>query len=208
MRWHPEVLSAAQHRVLARLGRAASQRGFYLAGGTALALRLGHRRSIDFDWFCNSPLDDVLRLARTLQDAAPLKVERTERGTLHASVFKVRVSFMEYRYPLLRPTTAWAAQGVRLASLEDIACMKLSAVAQRGSRKDFVDLFALGRHVPLARALRSFVKKYGTKDVGHVLYGLSYFDDAEREPMPRMLEPWPWPDIKLEIQRRVRALTA
>ena len=207
MRWHPEVLSAAQHRVLARLGRAASQGGFYLAGGTALALRLGHRRSIDFDWFCTTPLDDVLRLARTLQDAAPLKVEGTERGTLHATVFKVRVSFMEYRYPLLRPTTAWAAR-VRLASLEDIACMKLSAVAQRGSRKDFVDLFALGRHVPLARALRSFVKKYGTSEIGHVLYGLSYFDDAEREPMPRMLKPWAWSDIKLAIQRRVRALTA
>ena len=110
MRWHPEILTAAQHLVLARLGRMASERGFYLAGGTALALRLGHRRSIDFGWFCTTPLDDPLRLARSLQDAAPLKVESTERGTLHATVFKVRVSFMEYRYPLLRPPTAWPVQ--------------------------------------------------------------------------------------------------
>lgn len=85
--------------------------------------------------------------------------------------------------------------------------MKLAAVAQRGSRKDFVDLFALRRQVTLARALRAFGKKYGTRDVGHVLYALSYFDDAEREPMPRMLKPWTWADIKREIQRSVRALT-
>ena len=206
MRVHPEILTAAQHRVLARLGRVASERGFYLAGGTALALRLGHRRSVDFDWFSTQALGDALRLARTLQDVAPLKVESTEQGTLHATVFKVRVSFMEYRYPLLRPTIAWAAKEVRLASLEDIACMKLSAVAQRGSRKDFVDLFALERRVPLAHALRSYVKKYGTHEVGPVLHGLVYFDDADREPMPRMLRPWAWSDIKLDIQRRVRAL--
>lgn len=99
MKWHPEVLTPTQHRVLARLGGPASERGFYLAGGTALALRLGHRRSVNFDWFCADPLGDVLRLARTLQDTAPLKVESTERGTLRATVFKVRVSFMEYRYP-------------------------------------------------------------------------------------------------------------
>lgn len=193
--------------MLDRLGRVASERGFYLAGGTALALRLGHRRSADFDWFCAEAVGDVFRLARTLQEAAPLRVEATERGTLHARVFKVRVSFIEYRYPLLRPTTAWRDEGVNLASLEDLASMKLAAIAQRGSRKDFVDVFALGRHISLARALRHFSKKYGTRDVGHVLYALTYFDDAEREPMPRMLRPWEWTDIKREIQRQVRALT-
>ncbi|NIQ96181.1 MAG: nucleotidyl transferase AbiEii/AbiGii toxin family protein, partial [Desulfuromonadales bacterium] len=66
-----------------------------------------------------------------------------ERGTLHGTVAGIRVSFLEYRYPLLQPLVPWATYGFSLASLEDLACMKLSAIAQRGAKKDFIDLHAL-----------------------------------------------------------------
>jgi hypothetical protein len=110
---------------------------------------------------------------------------------------------IEYRYPLLRPLVTSAGGELHLASLPDIASMKLAAVAQRGSRKDFVDVFALGRRMPLDRMLRSYRTKYGVRDTGHLLYALSYFDDAERERMPRMLKPWDWAMVKRAIERWV-----
>jgi hypothetical protein len=118
---------------------------FYLGGGTALAIHLGHRRSVDFDWFTQEHITDPLRLAQDLNDQGIVFVTRSiERGTLHGSVSGVQVSFLEYRYPLLQPLVAWPMFGCTLASPEDLACMKLSALAQRGAKKDFIDIYALG----------------------------------------------------------------
>lgn len=204
MRVRKKVLTRAQTRALTRLAPLMAERSFYLAGGTALALQIGHRRSVDLDWFSEAPLTNPLRFARELQDAGmPLRIERAERGTLHGTVFGVRVSFFEYRYPLLRPLLRPREPSLRTASPEDIACMKLAAVAQRGSRKDFVDLYALGRRMPLVRMLALYGRKYGVQDPGHLLYALSYFDDAERERMPKLLRPWDWASIKQTIQRWV-----
>jgi hypothetical protein len=200
---HVEVLKPTQSRVLARLGPLMSARSFYLGGGTALALQLGHRRSADFDWFTGQELKDPLRLATEIRDALPLRVDSTERGTLHATLSRVPVSFIEYRYRLLRPLSESSAPAFRMASLEDIACMKLAAVAQRGSRKDFVDVHALGRRIPLARMLALYSKKYGIRDHAHVLAGLSYFDDAERESMPALLRRGSWEEMKREVRRWV-----
>ena len=101
---------------------------------------------MDFDWFRGQPIEDPLRLAAELQTAAlRLTIDRVERGTLHATARSVRVSFLEYGYPLLMPLVE--VSGLRLAALEDIAAMKLAAVAQRGSKKDFVDIYALGQRV-------------------------------------------------------------
>ena len=204
MRIRKDVLSQAQARTLGRLAPLMAERSFYLAGGTGLALQIGHRRSVDLDWFTEAPLGDPLGLARELQEAgAPLRVTSAERGTLHGTVFKVRVSVFEYRYPLLRPLVRCREPSLRLASLEDIACMKLAAVAQRGSRKDFVDVYALGRTMPLARMLALYGRKYGIRDLGHLLFALTYFDDAERERMPALLRPWEWATIEESIRRSV-----
>lgn len=152
-------------------------------------------------------MTDPLRLAQQLRDeSVPLVVERVERGTLHATVSGVRMSLLEYRYPLLRRLVLWPATRVRLASLEDIACMKLAAVAQRGARKDFVDIYALGRRIPLRQMLTLYRRKYRIQDHGHVLFALTYFDDAEREPMPRVLKSPPWPEIKNAIRGWVAEL--
>jgi hypothetical protein len=86
--------------------------------------------------------------------------------------------------------------------------MKLAAVAQRGSRKDFVDVFALGRRFTLEEMLGLYRHKFGVRDVGHVLVALSYFDDADRERMPTMLRPWKWPDIKASIRTWVARAAA
>src|SRR5262245_56151865 len=100
MGWHEEILHPRQRSALHCLGTLVTEHGFYLAGGTAVALHLGHRRSVDLDWFVRESLGDPLALARDFQGAGvPLVIEQTARGTLHGRVLGVRVSFLEFRYP-------------------------------------------------------------------------------------------------------------
>jgi hypothetical protein len=204
--FHPEALSAAQAKVLRQLGPVATEQAFYLAGGTALAGYLGHRRSVDLDWFSSDRMEDALRLAQALGNVGvPFVVTQIAQGTLHGTVSRVRASFLEYRYPLLAPPTTWMEFACSLASLDDIACMKLSAVAQRGAKKDFIDLYALGlEHRPLHEMLQLYQRKYGIADIAHLLYALAYFDEADRERMPRMLWPVGWRHIKAIIRQWVK----
>ena len=205
---HHEGLKANQIRILRRFGSEMSERGFYLGGGTALSVYFGHRFSVDLDWFLSTAMGDALLLAESLRVAGlGFNTTKTAPGTLHGSIFGVRVTFMEFRYPLLRPLTKWKEMGCTLASLDDLACMKLSAIAQRGLRKDFCDIYILGiRHRPLPELLKLYQRKFNIKDISPVLYGLSYFDDAESEPMPRMLLDVKWATIKKTVQGWVKEL--
>jgi hypothetical protein len=181
--------------------------GYYLGGGTAIAIHLGHRRSLDFDWFTQVPIDDPLTLAAQLRErGVAFEVGEIAKGTLHGTANGVRTALLEYRYPHLAPPVALAAFTCRLASLEDLAAMKLSAIAGRGSRKDFVDLYALGQAFqPLAGLVHAYQRRYAVADLGHLLYALSYFDDAETEPMPDLLWDVEWPAIRQTIEGWVRA---
>lgn len=202
---HLEVLPHAQQDVLQVMGPVAGSLGFYLGGGTAVALHLGHRRSADFDWFTPDEIADPLVLAGSIRDrGVNLEVVSTAPGTLHGRVNGVRSSFLSYRYPLLRPLVAPEETPSKLAALEDLACMKLAAVAQRGARKDFVDVAVLLERFSLPEMLGLFHEKYGIRDVGHVLVGLTYFDDAEREPQPALLRPLEWDDVKARVRSAVR----
>lgn len=206
--FHPQVLGAAQQKVLRRLGPLMATQQFYLGGGTALAIHLGHRRSVDFDWFTRERIADPLHLARDLSDQDIAFVTgNIERGTLHGSISGVQVSFLEYRYPLLQPLVAWPMFGCILASPEDLACMKLSALAQRGAKKDFVDVYALGiKYCSLSDMLGWYQQKYAVTDLTHVLYSLAYFDDADRERMPRMFWDSNWRTIKQTIAQWLQEL--
>jgi hypothetical protein len=206
MELHPEILTRTQKKVLKLLGPFTHQRGFYLAGGTALAIHLGHRRSRDFDWFTTEPIPDAMSLATSIRgEGIPLEVRQVAGGTLNGSVSKIPVSFFEYQYPLLRKEILWPEFGCRLASLSDIAGMKLSAIAQRGQKKDFVDLYALGtKSFSLQQMLSLYQKKFSLKDIGHVLFALSYFDDAEKERMPVMVWETQWNTVKATIRAWVR----
>ncbi len=207
--FHREILPPTQAEVLASLAPLLSPHGFYLAGGTSLALQVGHRRSEDFDWFHPDAHLDPLALAATLKSqGVDLEIRGTSRGTLHASWRQVRLTFIAYPYPLLGPLLAWPEVACSLASLADLAGMKLAAVAQRGSRKDFVDIYALGRRaMPLQAMLAHFRNKYAMHNLSHVLVALAYFEDAESEPMPEMLWPEDWATIKRTLQDWLRDTT-
>lgn len=204
---HMEILPQTQKDVLADLGEVAHRDGFYLAGGTAVALHLGHRRSIDLDWFTEGELDDPQRYAAQLRaDGVEWTTRQTAPGTLHGAVDGVKVSFLSYHYPLLAEPTPITGYGCQMASLDDLACMKLAAVAQRGSKKDFVDVWALAEHgFHLERMVADYQQKYATEDISHLVTSLSYFDDAEREPMPSMLVAVDWSAVKAELRRLVKA---
>ncbi|MBI2843168.1 MAG: nucleotidyl transferase AbiEii/AbiGii toxin family protein [Armatimonadetes bacterium] len=199
---HIEVLEEHQIALLPSLASFVSKEGFYLGGGTAIALQLGHRKSADFDFFSEESIQDPLSLARQAVTSG-INFTQTEvsRGTLHTFADGVRVSFFEYRYPLLSNFVQWPEYGLRIASLDDLACMKLAAIAQRGARKDFVDVYALGsQYTSLSKMLDLYQYKYATDEIAHVLVGLTYFDDADEEPMPIMLWDVSWEEMKHSIR--------
>jgi hypothetical protein len=210
MIFHIEVLDDAQKTLLPILGEFATERGFYLGGGTAVALYLGHRRSVDFDWFTAGALGDPLILAQQARESG-LQIMGSDTGqrTLHATINGVRVSFMEYHYPLLGDPADWPDYSARLASLDDLACMKLAAVGQRGLRRDFIDLHAIAlQHRPLSEIVGLCRRKYSASDISHLLVGLTYFDDAEDEPMPSMLSAVDWEEVKRQFRQWAKELAA
>jgi hypothetical protein len=210
MKFHLEGLSGKQIEVMREAGSLLKERGFYLAGGTALSIYYGHRKSVDLDWFSQKPLGDALILAEWLRGSGlGFVTSQVAPGTLHGTIKGVRVTFLEFRYPFLESLVEWKSIGISLVGLDDLACMKLSAIAQRGQRKDFCDIYFLGlKHRSLHEILKLYRRKFKVKDISPVLYGLSYFDDAEEEPMPRLLSQVQWRTIKKTIQGWVRELAS
>jgi len=184
----------------------------YLAGGVAVALRFAHRNSHDLDLFAPDSFDPE-KLAERLTAALPpsaLSITSTAAGTLYFELGGVPASLMSYRYPLLAPADQSPDLGVRIASPDDLVCMKLSAVASRGQARDFWDLRVLLEHGAtggsLSSALTKYQQKFTTNDIGHVVRGLAYFGDADAAPLPRGLEPAHWSGIKDWFLREVSAL--
>jgi Nucleotidyl transferase AbiEii toxin, Type IV TA system len=202
-------ITAAQRSALARLAPAL-QPGTYLAGGVAAALVLDHRRSLDLDLFVPQDFDED-RLAERLAATVPgVRIVGRARGTLHLEVDGVPTSILSYRYPQLAPPARVADLALPVASVDDLVCMKLLAIAGRGAAKDFWDLDALLAHGAaggsLPQALESFARKYRSEDVGHVVRSLAYFADADAAPLPAGLEPDAWRELKRRMLERVRAL--
>ncbi len=194
---HEEVLDSQAVEVFARLGEQRELSSFYLAGGTAVALQLGHRRSIDLDLFTERPWS-FDRIQPALLAAGQLVVDRVEPGTFVGSVGGVRTSLFHYGVPLLEeplPTRF----GIPLAPLIDLACMKLVAVSQHGSRKDFVDLYYLGEHgIAIRDIMKALTRKYPSTQYNpvHLMRSLAYFEDAQAEPDPVMLVQYSWERVR------------
>jgi len=194
---HPEILEWPQKSALALLARAPIPPGIYLAGGTALALHLAHRRSVDLDFFSQEPFESesLLGLLRRIGD---IRVERSEPGTFRGQLAGVQISFIRYEYPVLDPPIKFEF-GPGIAGIRDIASMKLSAIMGRGSRRDFVDLYAVCQHGhEMEEVYGWFRLKYRgiSYDPYHLAKSLVYFVDAEKEPLPVMLWPCHWDDVK------------
>lgn len=201
-----KILPKKASRLLGTLAHSGVTGPFYLGGGTAVALHLGHRRSYDLDFFSEKEVASQ-ELIQCLEKVGEFSVEREDRLSISGILDGIKVEFFNYPYPLLKSTRRF--QDVSVADLLDLACMKLSAISSRGTRRDFIDLYMICRkRRSLQTILRAFAKKYRSVHYNriHLLKSLVYFEDAQSEPMPRLLRPLDWERLKRFFQTEVETL--
>lgn len=196
-----EAINAQTKRVLEKISQSEITSNFYLAGGTALAIQFGHRESIDLDWFSknsfsNSQIKDVL------SKLGKFELNSEDEGTIHGTLDDVKVSFLDYPYENIFPLISF--QNIKLADERDIASMKIDAMSSRGSKKDFIDLYFLLKKYFISELFDFFETKYKNIHYNklHILKSFAYFEVAEDEPMPKMIQEIKWEEIKAEISRK------
>ncbi len=157
---------------------------FYLAGGTSLALQIGHRDSIDFDFFSPKDLDTkklFAELNEVFNGFELLKIQE-EKNTLTILIDNsIKLSFFTYKYKLLNDLID--EKNLKLASIEDIGCMKLSAITGRAANKDYVDIYYILQNIRLKDLLVKASEKFSNLDKNLILKSLVYFDDVDIEPI-------------------------
>ena len=173
---------------------------FFLVGGTALALQLGHRISIDIDLFTQKDFN-TKTLSKKLNKQFKITDLKDDTNTLSCNIIFpekseniIKIDLIKYSYPLIYPIIE--IDKIRLLSVEDIIPMKLSAIAGRGSKKDFFDIFYLLKSYSFDKMFELFKKKFQNTNEFHILKSLTYFDDAELEPDPKMTEKIEWNTVK------------
>ncbi|MEA2065244.1 MAG: nucleotidyl transferase AbiEii/AbiGii toxin family protein [Patescibacteria group bacterium] len=191
--------------VLEKIEKGNILKDFYLAGGTSLAIQLGHRESIDLDFFSKKHFS-VFKKQKEISLLGKFILDYKDRNTLDGVLDGVKVSFFYYDYRLLYPCVK--LKKINLADKRDIACMKIDAISSRGSKKDFIDFYFLLQEYNLPQLILFFEKKY--KEIKfnklHILKSLTYFDDAEGEPMPVMIKKVLWKQVKEKIKQEVKIM--
>ena len=174
-----------------------------LVGGTALALQLGHRKSIDLDMFgiIDSSPEEILEACK---EAGELEISKTSRNINIYWVDGIKVDCVNYPYEWLDESRV--LDGIRLASVNDIAAMKISAIINRGTKKDFIDLHFLMKEMSLNKVLDLYDQKYPDGSRFIAIKSLTYFEDAESDPMPYMFSDITWEEVKVSIIDEVRKL--
>ncbi|RME89001.1 MAG: hypothetical protein D6770_05620 [Anaerolineae bacterium] len=200
------ALSRETQSNLAAIGQTPLAAAFYLAGGTAVALHLGHRFSFDLDFFSEKHfnVDEVLT---TLKSLGEVKTFQATADTFNGELNGVRISFFLYPYPVLDAFSLFS--GVQIATLRDLAAMKVDAITRRGTKRDFIDLyFICRRSFSLQEAMEYYFMKFRAFNISeiHVYKSLVYFADAEDDTHPQMIQPVRWDDVKAFFQQEVPRL--
>ncbi|MCL0041536.1 nucleotidyl transferase AbiEii/AbiGii toxin family protein [Peptococcaceae bacterium] len=191
-----DVIDYKKRALLKKLIKYISLTDFYLAGGTALALLLGHRKSFDFDWFSQSKFD-TSELLNKLSKLGNTELIEIKKDTLYLFLDNVQLTWLYYPYPLIDPVIK--VEGINLASLTDIALMKLIAISQRGERKDFIDLYVIlqeKRGTDLELLFELLPLKFPESQINyyHIIKSLTYFEEAETE--LNMCNSIDWQEVK------------
>jgi hypothetical protein len=174
-------------------------KGFYLVGGTALALHLGHRKSIDIDLFTNIAFDAAGLLENIHQDF-DYQISFAAGNTLKGSINNIKVDFLAHRYPYLNPFNSLS--GIHALSLPDITAMKLNAIATSGQRaKDFIDIYYLSELFTMEDMLSFFKAKYNQDNETFLLKSLIYFDEVDLSDWPVLLKDQnlKWNNVKKKL---------
>lgn len=201
MKLHTETVSSGLLELLQKLMKEKSLQSFALAGGTALAIRFGHRTSIDIDLFTCSAFD-AQETAEWLKTCYGMKEAETAENTVRGIIAGIKIDFIAHRYPLLKPFEE--TDGIRMFSGEDIAAMKLNAITNRGCKKDFWDYAELLKIYSREEMLSFFARKYANDSLWNVEKSLAYFDDADSDPDPRDMRGQNWEEIKRTVLASIR----
>jgi len=199
-------LSQTTQNNLAALKNLAFVKSYYLAGGTALSLHFGHRFSNDLDFFSQTPASSEI-IKSELSKAGQLEIFQNDEGTFNGVLDGGKLSFFIYPYGLLKPVLDF--NGVKVADIADIACMKIDAISSRGTKRDFIDFyFICNRFKPIEALLELYSKKYrGVKfNKLHLVKSMIYFNDAEDDVMPQMIEKVEWEAIKQFFINKIKQI--
>ncbi len=179
-------------------------KNFYLAGGTGLALQLGHRKSEDFYFFSAKLFNSKLLLKKLKGDKEILVSE----GTIHIVIKNFRFSFLFFEVPLLFKPIIW--HKIKIAHFKDIVSEKIRTISMRGAKKDFYDLYAvLKNNLSIGEACDIFKRRFlkGNINTYHILKSFVYFEDAEKDPSPILLHKsseWEWEKVKDFFIRNIK----
>lgn len=182
----------------------------YLAGGTALALQFGHRKSFDFDFFTPTDFKAEILAQKIRHSFRDFKLDQLAWGTILGYIGQTKFSLFIYEYPLLFPTQEFV--GAALADVRDIAAMKISAISDRCTKRDFIDLYTIvasRKTISLEECFDLYDKKFKAlaQNKVHILKSLIFFEDAEGDIMPKMLERVDWKEVKKFFQKEVTILS-
>jgi len=197
------TLPASTKKVLSSLKKTSTVQDFYLSGGTGLALQIGHRESHDLDFFSEKDFNAEL-LQKELSKAGHLENVQLEKGTFNCFMAGIQIQFLYYPYKLLEEKIGW--ENIFVSSILDIACTKLLTISSRGNKKDFIDLYFLLQIYTLPFLFEKLEEKYTNLnfDKLHILKSLVYFEDAQKQPAPRMHKEINWEIVKKEIKKKVK----
>ncbi len=201
-----ETLIKGTKDILALLGSSGILKDAYLAGGTTAALQLGHRISLDLDFFTTKefvPKSFSIELSKL----GLFDEEQANKGTVLGKFEGINFSLFIYKYPLIFPTLKYLS--LDIADIRDIAAMKIDSIATRGAKRDFIDLYYICKSgYRLSELFKVYDKKYGAlaSNIIHIQKSLVYFNDAEPEEIPRMLKSVSWLKVKEYFESEIKNL--
>lgn len=210
MNWRTEILPPNTKKALDFLSVQKWLAGsdWYLAGGTALALQAGHRSSVDLDFF--TP-DINFSTAALIDHFVNEKWEQDfiQKATVYGKLYGAKISFIGY--PFFAPKESFLSYGsVKVLQAKDIAVMKIIAISQRGKKRDFLDLYWYANNMePLEQVIPKIHGQYPqtNHNLHHILKSLTYFEDADKDPMPNLNFPADWQQVKSYFNKEIPALT-
>ena len=178
---------------------------WYLAGGTALAIQVGHRRSVDLDFFIKHPRFDNIDLLDRISSSGNLEIELNKDNTVFAKLFEAKISFIAY--PFFVPRQSFMHYGtVKILSPIDVAVMKVVVISQRGRKRDFFDMYWCAKNLEsLEETIKRLPSQYPSvaHDYHHILKAMVYFEDAESDPEPEIFFKADWDEVKSYFNKEI-----
>jgi predicted nucleotidyltransferase component of viral defense system len=200
---HLNTIDEATFVLLRKLFEKKYLSGFALAGGTSLALQMGHRKSIDIDLFAFEPVAMEEISLYLENDFTDIVIRKTTPVFIFCTIYQIKSDFVKHaNHRLIQP--CFTENGIRFYSKEDIAAMKMNAICGRGTKKDFYDIYMLLQEFSLKDMLRFYDMKFRSDNSWMALRSLQYFEDADNSEIPELIQPFPpWEEIKEAIKKIV-----